>query len=281
MTRTIRRWMQSAVLVSMVALAGCNAGKQNGKEGGAGGEGPGTGVVLKVGAAVVPHAEILNFVKPRLKAEGVNLEVVVIDEEGWMNPALAEKQIDANYFQHVPYLQSVAREKKYDFAVAARVHVEPIGFYSRKIRSLSELKAGATVAIPNNPSNEYRTLALLERHGLIKLKPGLKDFEATPRDIAENPKKLKFVEVESAQLTRSLGDVDGALINTNYVLDAKMDPTSALFREDANSPYVNVLVVRKGEETRPEVRKLVAALTSPETRKFIQERYGVAVVPAF
>lgn len=281
MTRTIRRWMQSAVLVSMVALAGCNASKQNGKEGGAGGEGPGTGVVLKVGAAVVPHAEILNFVKPRLKAEGVNLEVVVIDEEGWMNPALAEKQIDANYFQHVPYLQSVAREKKYDFAVAARVHVEPIGFYSRKIRSLSELKAGATIAIPNNPSNEYRTLALLERHGLIKLKPGLKDFEATPRDIAENPKKLKFVEVESAQLTRSLGDVDGALINTNYVLDAKMDPTSALFREDANSPYVNVLVVRKGEETRPEVRKLVAALTSPETRKFIQERYGVAVVPAF
>jgi D-methionine transport system substrate-binding protein len=266
------------VLFSLAALAGCNSGKQAGKDGAAA---PGAGVTLKVGAAVVPHAEILNFVKPRLKAQGVNLDVVVVDEEGWMNPALAERQIDANYFQHVPYLESVAREKKYAFAVAAKVHVEPIGFYSRKIRSLAELKEGATIAIPNNPSNEYRTLALLERNGLIKLKPGLKDFEATPRDIAENPKKLRFVEVESAQLTRSLADVDGALINTNYVLDARLDPKSALFREDANSPYVNVLVVRKGEENREEIRKLVAALTSPETRRFIQEKYGVAVVPAF
>lgn len=257
-------------------LAGCNAGK-----GGAGGGEKGSGATLKVGAALVPHAEILTFVKPALKEQGVNLEVVVIDEEGWMNPALAEKQIDANYFQHLPYLSSVAREKGYDFAVAAKVHVEPIGFYSTRIKALGELRQGATIAIPNNPSNEYRSLVLLQQNGLIRLKPGLKDFEATPRDIAENPRKLKFVEVEAAQLARSLADVDGAVINTNYVLDAGMDPNAALFREDANSPYANILVVRQGEEKREDVRKLVQLLTAPEVRKFIREKYGMAVVPAF
>lgn len=257
-------------------LAACSpGGKEKAAE-----KGSASGTV-RVGAALVPHAEILNFIKPRLKKEGVNLEVVVLDEEGWMNPALAEKQIDANYFQHVPYLTSVCKEKGYDFVVAAKVHVEPIGFYSKKIRSLDELKDGATIAIPNNPSNEFRTLALLEKKGLIKLKPGIKDFSATPRDIADNPRKLKFVEVESAQLVRSLADVDGALINTNYVLDAKMDPSSAIFREDADSPYANVIVVRKGDENRPEIRKLVQAVTSPEVKQFMQQKYGKAVVPAF
>jgi len=270
-----------AVLFSMTIvwslLAGCNSGKQ--PAGTPAGEN--AGITLKIGAALTPHAEILNFIKPQLKSQGVNLEVVLIDEEGWMNPALAEKQIDANYFQHLPYLQSVSREKKYDFAVAAKVHIEPIGFYSRKIRSISELKNGATIAIPNNPSNEFRTLVLLERNGLIKLKKDIKDFEATPRDIAENPKKLKFIEIESAQLTRSLTDVDAALINTNYVLEAKIDPASALFREDASSPYVNVIVVRKADENRPEIKKLAKAVTSLEVKKFIQNKYGVAVVPAF
>jgi D-methionine transport system substrate-binding protein len=281
MTRTIKLLCRVTTLVSLIIcganLLGCDsAGKNSAASGKTAAD-----ITLKVGAATVPHAEILNFIKPRLKTEGVNLEIMVIDEEGWMNPALAEKQIDANYFQHVPYLNSVTREKKYDFVVAAKVHLEPIGFYSSRIRSIADLKAGATIAIPNNPSNEYRTLILLEKNGLIRLKPGLKDFEATPRDIVENPKRLKFVEVESAQLTRSLIDVDGALINTNYVLDAKMDPAAAVFREDANSPYVNVLVVRKGDEQRAEIRKLVTAVTSPETKRFIQEKYGNSVVPAF
>ena len=278
MTRKMTFYLRLFMTVLlMVYLAGCNSDKQTAT----GSRGTSYGNTLKVGAAAVPHAEILNFIKPRLKEQGINLEVVVIDEEGWMNPALAEKQIDANYFQHVPYLQSVAREKKYDFVVAAKVHIEPIGFYSLKIRSISELKPGATIAIPNNPSNEYRTLALLEKKGLIKLKQGLKDFEATPRDITENPRNLKFVEVESAQLARSLEDVDGALINTNYVLDAKMDPDSAIFREDANSPYVNVLVVRRGDEQRAEMVKLVTALTSPEVKRFMLKKYGNAVAPAF
>ncbi|WP_371379630.1 MetQ/NlpA family ABC transporter substrate-binding protein [Sporomusa aerivorans] len=238
-------------------------------------------VTVKVGAAVVPHAEILNFIKPKLKQDGINLEVVVLDDEGQLNPALANKQIDANYFQHVPYYESVAKEKGYNFAVAAKVHVEPIGFYSQKLKSKEELKEGATIAIPNNPSNEFRALALLQANGLIKLKDGIANFSATPRDIAENPKKLKFVEVEAAQLARSLPDVDGAIINTNFVLEAKIDPKSALFREDANSPYANDLFVRKGEENRPEIKKLTEVLTSADVKKFIQDKYGVAVVPAF
>ncbi|AIF52403.1 MetQ/NlpA family ABC transporter substrate-binding protein [Pelosinus sp. UFO1] len=238
-------------------------------------------VTVKVGAAVVPHAEILNFIKPKLKQEGINLEVVVLDDEAQLNPALQTKAIDANYFQHVPYYESVAKEKGYNFVVAAKVHVEPIGLYSQKIKSKDELKEGATIAIPNNPSNEYRSLVLLQAQGLIKLKEGIANFAATPRDIVENPKKLKFVEVDSAQLTRSLPDVDGAIINTNFILEAKIDPKTALFREDANSPYANDLFVRKGEESRPEIKKIGEILTSPDVKKFIQDKYGVAVVPAF
>jgi len=281
MNISFKHFKKPAVLFSILSccffLTACNSPKQSGT----GTAEKGTGITLKIGAAVMPHAEILNFIKPMLKTQGVNLEIVVIDEEGWMNPALAEKQLDANYFQHVPYLNSVAREKKYDFAVAAKVHVEPIGFYSRKIKSLSELSNGATIAIPNNPSNEFRSLVLLERNGLIKLKKNIKDFESTPRDIAENPKNLKFIEVESAQLTRSLGDVDAALINTNYVLEAKIDPATAIFREDANSPYVNIIVVRKADENRPEIKILAKTVTSQEVRNFIKDKYGVAVIPAF
>jgi D-methionine transport system substrate-binding protein len=238
-------------------------------------------VTIKIGAAPTPHADILKVVKPKLQAEGINLEIIVLDSEALLNPALKDKQIDANFFQHLPYLNSVAKEKGFDFTSVAKVHVEPIGFYSQKIKSISELKEGAKIAISDNPSNEHRGLVLLQKNGLIKLKTGIKEYAATPRDISENPKNLKFIEVESAQLTRALPDVDGAVINTNRILESKLDPKSALFREDADSPYANIVVVRKGDETRPEIKKLVQHLLSPEVKNFIQEKYGVAVVPAF
>lgn len=238
-------------------------------------------VTLKVGASVTPHAEILKYIQPELKKEGVNLEIVTLDDEGQLNPALQEKQIDANYFQHVPYLEAVAKEKGYDFVVAGKIHVEPIGFYSSKIKSKDQIKDGANIAIPNNPSNEYRALVLLQAQGLIKIKDGIKNYSATPNDIVDNPKKLKFTEVDVAQLPRVLQDVDGAIINTNIVLEAKIDPNSALFREDSNSPYANDVVVRKGDENRAEIKKLVKALTSDDVKKFLKEKYGVAVVPAF
>lgn len=238
-------------------------------------------VTIKVGAAPVPHAEILEFIKPALKEQGINLEVVILDDEGQLNPALQEGQIDANYFQHVPYLDSIKAEKGYDFAVTAKVHVEPIGFYSDKLKSKDELKDGAKIGIPNNPSNEYRALVLLQQQGLIKLKDGLTTYEATPKDIIDNPKKLVFEEVDSATLPRVLPDLDGAIINTNLILEAGIDPESALFREDANSPYANIITVRKGDETRDEIVKLSEALLTPEVKKFIEDKYGVAVVPAF
>jgi D-methionine transport system substrate-binding protein len=263
------------VIIAASIFAGCSSSKESTPTAAK------TEVTVKVGAALVPHAEILNFIKPKLKQEGINLEVVVLDDEAQLNPALQTKQIDANYFQHVPYYESVAKEKGYNFVVAAKVHVEPIGFYSQKIKTKDELKEGATIAIPNNPSNEYRALALLQANGLIKLKDGIANFSATPRDIVENTKKIKFVEVEAAQLTRSLPDVDGAIINTNFILEAKIDPKSAIFREDANSPYANDLYVRQGEESRPEIKKLAEVLTSPDVKKYIQDKYGVAVVPAF
>lgn len=238
-------------------------------------------VTLKVGAALVPHAEILEFAKPKLKEKGITLEIVTLDDEGQLNPALAEKQIDANYFQHVPYLDSVAKEKGYSFAVAGKVHVEPIGFYSQKLKSIDDIKDGAKIGIPNNPSNEYRALVLLQAKGLIKLKDGIANYSATPKDIVENKKNLKFVEADAAQLPRSLPDLDGAVINTNIVLEAKLDPKSAIFREDANSPYANIITVRKGDESRDEIKKLVEVLNSADVKKFIQDKYGVAVVPAF
>lgn len=238
-------------------------------------------VVLKVGASVVPHSEILNFIKPDLAKEGVDLQVITLDDDGQLNPALQEKQIDANYFQHAPYYESVAKEKGYDFVIAAKVHVEPIGLYSSKIKSIKQLKNGAKIGIPNNPSNEFRALVLLENNGLIKLKKGIADYQATPRDIVSNPKKLKFVEVEAQQLPRVLPDVDAAIINTNLVLEAKIDPKSALLREDAKSPYANDIYVRNGDQNRPEIQKLVKAITSQKVKDFIKKKYGVAVVPAF
>jgi D-methionine transport system substrate-binding protein len=281
---------QGSLLVAlMIVLAGvlsaCGADNNNDEakaaaEGSSGGN-AGKEITLKVGAAAVPHAEILEFIKPKLKEEGINLEIVTLDDEGQLNPALQEKQIDANYFQHVPYLDSIKEEKGYDFTVTAKVHVEPIGFYSEKLKSKEDLPHGAKIGIPNNPSNEYRALVLLQQQGLIKLKDGLTTYEATPKDIAENPHELEFVEADAATLPRALPDLDGAVINTNIVLESGIDPKSALFREDANSPYANVIVVRSGDENRDEIKKLDEALTSPDVKKFIEDKYGVAVVPAF
>jgi len=238
-------------------------------------------VTLTVGASAVPHAEILNFVKPLLKAQGIKLEIKTLDDDAQLNPALDEKQIDANYFQHVPYLDSVTKEKGYKFTVAGKVHVEPVGFYSQKIKTIDELKSGAKIAISNDPSNEYRALELLQAKGLIKLKASISNYNATLSDIAENPKNFRFIEVERSLLPRSLPDVDGAIVSTNTILEAKIDPKSAIFREDANSPYANIIVVRKGDETRPEIKKLIAILNSADVKKFIEDKYGVAVVPAF
>ncbi len=239
--------------------------------------------VLKVAASAVPHAEILNFVKPRLKAQGVDLQVREFSDYIQPNAAVEDKQLDANFFQHQPYLDSYNKDRKSSLVAVpdGKVHVEPFGAYSKKIKSVSELKDGATIAIPNDPSNAGRALILLQKQGLITLKDP-KNITATPIDIARNPKKLKFRELEAALLPRALQDVDLALINTNYAIEARLNPTKdALFIEGSDSPYANLIAARADRANDPAIAKLVKALHTPEVKKFIQDKYQGAIVPAF
>jgi len=238
-------------------------------------------VTIKVGATPEPHARILEFVKEKLASEGVNLEIVVFNDYVQPNVQLYEKQLDANYFQHVPYLEEFNAEKGYDLVKVVGVHIEPIGAYSEKISSIDELKDGAKIAIPNDATNSGRALALLAKNNLLTLKDGV-GILATVQDIVDNPRKFEIVELEAATLPRVLPDVDVAVINTNYALEAGLVPTrDALFIEDSDSPYVNILTARPDNKDDEAIRKLAAALNSAEVKQFIEETYEGAVVPAF
>lgn len=236
---------------------------------------------LTVAATAVPHAEILEAVKPVLAAEGVDLKVKVFADYVQPNLQVAEKRIDLNFFQTKPYLDEFNRAKGTHLVPVAGVHIEPFGLYSKKYKSVDEVPEGATVALPNDASNGGRALLLLAKTGLVTLKDPANPV-STPKDVVANPKKLKFRELEAATLPRVLGQVDLALINTNYALDAKLDPThDALAIEDGHSPYVNFLVGREDNKDAPAVKKLAAALTGPEVKAFIEKKYHGAVLPAF
>ena len=236
---------------------------------------------LAVAATAVPHAEILEFVKPKLAKEGVELDVKVFTDYVQPNVQVAEKRLDANFFQHKPYLDEFNKNKGTSLVPVVAVHVEPFGAYSTKVKKVADLKSGATIAIPNDPSNAGRALILLAQNGLIKLKDS-NNIASTPKDITANPKKFKIRELEAATLPRVLGQVDLALINTNYALEAKLVPTKdALFIEGGKSPYANILVSRADNANSPAIKKLAAALTGPDVKKFLQEKYKGAIVPAF
>ncbi|EHK70320.1 D-methionine-binding lipoprotein MetQ [Pseudomonas psychrotolerans L19] len=236
---------------------------------------------LSVAATPVPHAEILEFVKPQLAKEGVDLKIKVFTDYVQPNLQVAQKRLDANFFQHQPYLDEFNKSRGTDLVTVAQVHVEPFGIYSQKIKKLDEVREGAVVAIPSDATNGGRALLLLEKAGLIKLKDSA-NILATPKDIAENPKKLKFKELEAATLPRVLNQVDLALINTNYALEAKLNPTQdALLLEGKESPYANILVARPDNKDSDAVQKLVKALNTPAVKQFIEEKYKGAVVPAF
>ncbi|MFT4172247.1 MAG: MetQ/NlpA family ABC transporter substrate-binding protein [Rhodocyclaceae bacterium] len=236
---------------------------------------------LTIGATAVPHAEILNVVKPLLAKQGVDLEIKVFNDYVQPNLQLAEKRLDANFFQHQPYLDEFNKGRGTNLVTVTGVHVEPFGVYSKKVTKLGDVKQGATVAIPNDATNGGRALLLLAKTGLIKLK-NPNDILATPKDIVDNPKKLKIRELEAATLPRVLDEVDLALINTNYALQAKLVPTKdALAIEDANSPYVNIIVARPDNKDSAAMKKLVTVLHSAEVKKFILNQYQGAVVPAF
>ncbi|MBE3578074.1 MAG: MetQ/NlpA family ABC transporter substrate-binding protein [Limnochordales bacterium] len=238
-------------------------------------------VILRVGASPVPHAEILNFVAPALAKQGIQLKVIEFTDYVRPNLALADGELDANYFQHIPYLEDFASKRRLNITWVAKIHIEPMGVYSRKVKSLKDLPTGAQIGIPNDPTNGGRALLLLQQAGLIKLRKDA-GITATPFDIIENPKRLRIVELEAAQLPRALDDLHAAVINTNFALEAGLVPTrDALFIEDANSPYANVIAVRTADKNNPAIQKLVQALQTPEVRQFILEKYKGAVVPVF
>ncbi len=230
---------------------------------------------LKVGATPVPHADILNLVKDDLKAEGIDLKIVEFTDYVTPNEAVESGEIDANYFQHIPYLESFNKERGYHLFNAGGIHVEPFALYSKskKIKSIADIKKKARIGVPNDPSNEGRALLLLQEAGLIKIDPKA-GITATPSDIIDNPLKLKFVEVEAASLPRVLADVDAAVINGNYAIPAGLSARKdGLYVEGSSSPYVNVIAVKAGNENKAEIKALVKALQSEKVRKYIEERY--------
>lgn len=237
--------------------------------------------VLKVGATPVPHAELLNVVKAKLAGEGIDLQIVDFTDYVTPNLALADGELDANFFQHKPYLDKFCEEKGLKLTTAGGVHVEPIGVFSSKIKSFDAIPDKATVAIPNDPSNGGRALILLHNAGIITLADPA-NLYATEFDIVKNPKKLKFKTLEAAQLPRVLKDVDCAVINGNYALEAGLSPVEdALLLEGKESPYTNIVAVRTGDEKREDIVKLMNALQSPEIAKYINDNYKGGVVPAF
>ncbi len=236
---------------------------------------------FKVAATPVPHAEMLEFIKPDLKAQNIDLEIIVTSDYNMPNRALADKEIDANFFQHIYFMNEQINQFHYKIESLASVEIEPMGIYSKTMKSLSELKKGSIIAIPNDPTNEARALLLLQKQGIITLRNG-NNVNVTVMDIMSNPKGVKFQEVDASMLPRSLQDVDAAAINTNYALEAGLIPSKdALALEGKDSPYVNIIAIRVGDEARPEIVALKAAMTSDKMRDFILQKFKGEVIPAF
>ncbi|MES2938148.1 MAG: MetQ/NlpA family ABC transporter substrate-binding protein [Pseudomonadota bacterium] len=236
---------------------------------------------LKIGVTAGPHAQIFEQVKKIVEKDGLKVQVVEFSDYIQPNAALAAGDLDANSYQHKPFLDQQVKDRGYKLVPVGYTVNFPIGIYSKKVKSLDQLKEGARVGIPNDPTNGGRVLLVLQDQGLIKLKPeaGLK---ATPLDVAANPKKLKFVEIDAAQLPRSLDDLDAAAINTNYALSAGLNPQrDTIAQEAAKSPYVNLIAVREQDKDKPWVGKLVKAYQSEEIRRFVQAEFKGAVLAGF
>jgi D-methionine transport system substrate-binding protein len=236
---------------------------------------------IKVGVTGGPHAQLMEVVKSVAAKNGLNIKIVEFSDYVQPNAALASGDLDANSYQHEPYLQAQVKDRGYKLIRIADTVTYPMGIYSKKIRSLAELPNGAKIAVPNDPTNGGRALLLLQKQGLIKLRAdaGLK---ATPLDITDNPKKLKIVELDAAQIPRSLADVDAAAINTNFAMEAGLKPKQdAIAIEDPKGPYVNIIAIREADRNKPWVPKLIAAYHSPEVKQYIENKFGGAVIAAW
>lgn len=251
---------------------------------GCGGQNQPDAKTLVVGAVPTPHAEILELVKDDLKAKGINLEIKEFTDYVTPNIALNDGDLDANYFQHVPYMEDFEQKNNMDLTAVVGIHFEPMGLYSKKITSLDQLEEGAQIGVPNDVTNEARALLLLQDNGLITLKEGV-GLNATKRDIVDNPKNLDIVELEAAQIPRALPDLAAAIINGNYAIEAGLKVKDTIIVEDKNSlaaqTFANVIAVRAGDENRDEIKALAEVLTTEKVRKFIEDTYEGAVVPVF
>ena len=261
-----------AIVLVISLLAGCGSSKKEPTK-------------IRVGATPVPHAEILEIAKPLLAKEGYDLEIVVYTDYVQPNLAVDSGELDANYFQHTPYLNSFNAENGTKVVSAGLIHYEPFGLFAGKTKSIADLPEGAKIAIPNDATNGARALLLLAQEGIITLKAGV-GVDATKYDIESNPKNVELIEMEAAQLPLSLGDVDLAVINGNYALDAGLNPTTdALAIEDASGDaaqyYANLVGVKEGNENSDAIKALVKALQSKEIKDFIVSTYNGAVVPIF
>ncbi|APF25004.1 MetQ/NlpA family ABC transporter substrate-binding protein [Clostridium butyricum] len=270
----------SVVLAGVLAigLIGCGGTGSNGS-----GADSKDDKVIKIGVTPKPHKEIVDAAVPLLEKEGYKVEITEFNDYVQPNTAVEEGSLDVNFFQHTPYLNEQVQSRGLHLKSVAAIHLEPMGLYSKKITSLDELKDGSTIAVPNDPSNEARALKLLAANGLIKIKDG---ELVTPADITENPKNLQFSELEAAAVPRAVDDVDAAVINGNYAIEAGFDPTTnAIVKEDKDSeaakPYANIVVVKEGNENLEKIQALIKALTSDEVRDFINKEYNGAVIPVF
>lgn len=283
MKKTIAAILAGALCLT--ALTACGGSKTDSSAADSSSAAAGDDKTITVGATPTPHAEILNAAKDALKAEGYTLNVVEFTDYVQPNTALVDGDLDANYFQHTPYLNNFNKENGTDLAAAFDMHYEPFGIYAGKTASIEELKDGASIAIPNDGSNETRALLLLQDAGLIKLK-NPKDINATPKDVTSNPKNLKFKELEAAVVPTVIKDVDIAALNGNYAIQAGFDPTKdTLVTEKADGlaakTYQNILVVKEGNENTAKTKELKKALKSDEVRDYINKNYKGAVVPVF
>lgn len=234
-----------------------------------------------IGVSPVPHAEITEALKDEFAKEGLDVEVKVFDDYVQPNLALDQGDIDANYFQHIPYLENFSKERGLNLVSLGSVHIEPMGLYSDKIKSLDELKDGDEVLIPSDPSNGRRALLLLEKNGLITLKDDTRE-DITEKDIDQNTKNLKFTPVEAANIPNVYKDAALAAINTNFALGAGLNPSKdAIVLEDKDSPYANIIAVRKGDETKDKFQKLIKVFQSDACKKFIEDTYKGEIYPAF
>ena len=275
----MRKWFLLVVLsVVLLAVGACGKGDQASS---ASNEDDSKGVTLKISASSTPHAEILELIAPELEKEGIKLDVVLTSDGIQANKQVAENELDANYFQHLPYLEQVNRDSGIDLVSVIGTHIEPFGIYSEKIKSIEELSVGAKVSIPKDPVNFSRALLLLASAGVIELDEG-KSGDYVLQDITENAKEIEFIPVDAELLIRSLADVEISTINANFALEANYNPLEdALSLEGSSSPYVNILVSRQDNKESEAIQKLATALTSEKVKEFILEKYAGAVVPTF